>query len=304
MTAKIFLAQAQVRPLDPVVVSSSPAHAATNVSPVAPVVLHFSQPMNTNSVQAAFATKPAVSGRFAWSENNTALTFTPAGAGFAPLTNLSVMVSNTALDAVVGNPLTAPYQLMFQTTAAPPLVYFSSPAADGTVVPLASNTTYLIQICFTPNLDTNDPSLFQLNINGTAQPPSAFIFRPVGAVAGCTGMRSLFYNWSSASPGTLKGTNLLQIIYSNTLTGVVLTDTHTVIVPPLLVASGLVGHYPTVVWSSTPGVNYQVLATTNLALPFTAVSGVVPATGLSTSYLDVSNSPPAPQKFYEVEVVP
>ncbi|HEY1787000.1 MAG TPA: hypothetical protein VGJ73_02535, partial [Verrucomicrobiae bacterium] len=64
------------------------------------------------------------------------------------------------------------------------------------------------------------------------------------------------------------------------------------------------GSNETILWSSTPGNNYEVLATTNLAQPFTPVSGIITATGLSTSYTDLSNSPPAGQKFYKIEVVP
>ena len=303
-TAKIFIAQSQLLPLDPVVTSNSPVHAATNASPVSPVVLRFSKPMNTNSVQAAFSTMPPVAGTFAWSASGDTLTFTPAGIGFLPLTNITVTVSNTAFDAVSGNTLVAPYKLLFQTAAAPPVVYFSSPAIDGTVIPMGSNITYLIQVCFTSTLDTNDASLFNLTINGVLQPQSSYIFRPVGSVAGCTGLRSLFYNWNGGSPGTANGTNLLQVIYSNSRGSVVLNDAQTVIVPPPLVISGLVSNHQMVVWSSTPGVNHLVLATTNLSRPFTPVSGVVPASGWSTSYLDVSNLPPVPQKFYEIEVVP
>ena len=55
-TAKIFIAQSQWQPLDPVVVSNSPGHWATNVPVSSPIVLQFSEPMNTNSVQAAFST--------------------------------------------------------------------------------------------------------------------------------------------------------------------------------------------------------------------------------------------------------
>jgi len=304
MTAKIFIAQSRLLPLDPVVNSNSPAHAATNVLPGSPVVLHFSKPMNTNSVQSAFSTVPPVAGIFSWSASGDALTFTPAGSGFPPLTNIMVTVGNTAFDAVSGNNLVASYQLLFQTAAAPPVVYFSSPAGDGTVVPLGSNTTYLVQVCFTSTLDTNDATLFNLSINGVVQPPSADIFRPVGSVAGCPGLRSLLYNWSGATPGTVNGTNLLQVVYSNRQSSVVLGATRLVIVPPPLMISGLVSNHQQVVWSSTPGINYQVLATTNLSQPFTPVSGTVLAGGLSASFLDVSNLPPAPQKFYEIEVVP
>jgi len=188
--------------------------------------------------------------------------------------------------------------LLFQTAAAPPSVYISSPATDGLVIPMGSNTTYLIQVCFTPALDTNNPSLFNLTINGMLQPQSSYIFRPPGAVAGCSGMRSLLYNWNGALPGS----NTIQVVYSNN--GVVLSGARTVIVPPPLAISGLASNNQTVVWSSTLGVNYTVLATTNLSQPFTPISGAIPANGRSTSYLDISNSPPAPQKFYEIEVVP
>lgn len=303
-TAKIFIAQSQLLPLNPVVISNSPAHAATNVPPGSPVVLQFSKSMNINSVQAAFSTTPQVAGTFSWSASGDTMTFTPTGAGFSPLTNITVTVSNTAFDAISGNTMVAPYKLLFQTAAAPPVVYFSSPAIDGTVIPMRSNITYLIQVCFTSTLDTNDASLFNLTINGVLQPQSSYLFRPVGSVAGCTRLRSLFYNWSGASPGTANGMNLLQVIYFNSKNSVVLSDARTVIVPPPLVISGLVNSHQTVVWSSTPGVNYLVLATTNLSQPFTPISGAIPASGLSTSYLDVSNSPPVPQKFYEIEVVP
>ncbi len=304
MAAKIFLAQSQVLPLDPVVISNSPDHAATGVSTLSPVVLQFSQPMNTNSVQTAFSTVPAAAGTFNWSASDDTMTFTPSGAGFAPLTNIAVTVSHSAFAAVSGKALTASYHLLFQTTQAPPSVYFSSPASDGAVVPLGSNTTYLIQMCYTPTLNTNDPSLFNLTINGVVQPSSAFIFRPPGSVAGCPGQRSLFYNWSSVSPGTVTGTNLIQIVYSNSSTGVILSDTQWVIVPPPLVITGLMNHYQTVVWASTPGVNYQVMATTNLSQAFAPVGGMVSATGLTTSFMDAANTPLAPQKYYEIEVVP
>ncbi|MGA2543484.1 MAG: alpha-amylase family glycosyl hydrolase [Verrucomicrobiota bacterium] len=297
-SAEIFIAQSQWQPLEPVVAGNSPVHYATNVSTLSPIVLQFSEPMNTNSVQAAFSTVPPVSGTFAWSAAGDTVTFTPNGAGFPPLTNITVVVSNSAFDAVSGNTMFASYSLLFQTAAAPPSVYISSPATDGMVIPIGSNTTYLIQVCFTPALDTNNPAFFNLTINGVLQPQPSCIFRPPGVVAGCGGLRSLLYNWSGALPGS----NTIQVVYSNN--AAVLSDTRTVIVPPPLAISGLAGNNQSIVWSSTPGVNYIVLATTNLSLPFTPISGVLPANGLSTSYLDISNSPPVPQKFYEIEVVP
>ena len=204
-TAKIFLAQSQWQPLDPVVVSNFPAHAATGVATVSPVVIQFSEPMETNSVQSVFATTPAISGTFSWSAAGETMTFTPDAPGFAALTNITVTVGSTALGAISGKTMVAPYTLLFQTAAAPPFIYVSNPASDGSVITMTSNTTYFVQTLFHAGPDTNDPSLFTMTINGVPQPQSAFIFRPVGTVAGCPGICSLFYNWNSRSPGTMIG---------------------------------------------------------------------------------------------------
>ena len=182
-------------------------------------------------------------------------------------------------------------------------IYISSPAADGTAIAMSSNTIYYVQTCLTPTLDTNDPSLFTMTINGAVQPSSSFFFRAVGAVSGCPGMRSMFYGWTANSPGTVAGTNLIQVVYSNNATGVTLSDTRTVIIPPPLRISGLAGDNQLVIWDSASGVNYQVLATTNLARPFTPISGTIPGTGTSTFYYD-SSTTNAPQKFYKIEAVP
>ena len=65
-SAKIFVAESEIRPLDPVVTGISPAHDAKEIAPTAPVVIHFSQPMDTGSVERAFSTVPPVNGRFSW----------------------------------------------------------------------------------------------------------------------------------------------------------------------------------------------------------------------------------------------
>ncbi len=136
-SAKIFIAQSQQLPLDPVVVSNLPTHDATNVPINASVVLQFSKPMDTNSVQSAFNTTPAVGGTFAWSAAHDLVTFTPSGAGFPGLATVVVRVTN-ALDAVSGNAMFAPYQLQFHTRSGvadtmPPTVSMLAPT-NGTRV--------------------------------------------------------------------------------------------------------------------------------------------------------------------------
>ena len=139
MTAKIFIAQAQWQPLDPVVVGNYPAHAAAGVSTASSVALQFSEPMDENSVQAAFAASPAVGGTFSWSAAGDTLSFTPNPSGFAAQTNITVTVGRAARGAISGKTMIAPYSLMFQTAAAPPSIHVSSPASDGTVVTMAGN---------------------------------------------------------------------------------------------------------------------------------------------------------------------
>ncbi len=174
-------------------------------------------------------------------------------------------------------------------------VEISSPATNGTVLAYSnSNSTYLLQACFSTNL-VSATTNFNVFINGVLQPPSAYILRPQGAVGGCPGFKSLLYNWSNPSVGT----NLIEVLYTNTSPP--LGDTRSVIVAPPLRIVGLPGNPQLVLWNSLSGVDYQVLATTNLLQPFRVISGLIPGTGGSTEYLDPN---PTPQKFYEVELVP
>lgn len=191
-------------------------------------------------------------------------------------------------------------------TAAPEqVVQISSPAIDGTVITMTTNTTYLFRACYTPSLDTNTQSLFNLTINGVLQPQSSYLLRPVGfnppnTAPACSGMNSLFYMWTLNSPGTIIGSNLVQIVYNNTNTGVTLSDTRSVVIASPVVLTGLGSNNELVLWSSAPGVNYQVLATTNLTQPFEPIGTIVPSQGTTTSFYDPN---PSTQKFYEIETV-
>jgi hypothetical protein len=180
------------------------------------------------------------------------------------------------------------------TLAPLPEVEISSPATNGTVLlQSSSNLTYLVHACYSttlPAVTTN----FNIFINGVLQPTSGYILRPPGVVAGCPGLQSLLYNWNNPAPGT----NLIQVIYTNALPPV--SDTRSVIVSPPLQISGFSANHQLVIWNGVPGVNYEVLATTNLLQPFEVISGLIPSTGGSTSFFDPN---PAPQKFYEVEMV-
>ena len=80
----------------------------------------------------------------------------------------------------------------------------------------------------------------------------------------------------------------------------ILADSRSVIVAPLFYISAL-SENQLVTWDSAPGVNYQVLATTNLSLPpFEPISPIIQGSGASTFYFD--DTAPVPQKFYKIQV--
>ena len=151
MTAKIYIARSLMKPLDPVVVSQSPSHAATCISTSASVVLHFSKPMDTTSVQAAFSVTPATTGTFTWDTIHDTMTFTPGTARPVFTTNLVHLATN-AVDSVSGNSFYAPFDTYFVTFTTNTINTSSSPAGGGTTsgggtVNCGSNVT----VCATPN---------------------------------------------------------------------------------------------------------------------------------------------------------
>ncbi len=130
--AKIFIAQPQQRPLDPVVAVCLPAHDAAQISAFVPLVLQFSSPMDTNSVQAAFATTPAVAGSFSWSQAGDALVFTPAPS-WPRGTVITVRIADTARAANTTNRMYATFEMRFRTAAtalAPPTLAIATDGSD------------------------------------------------------------------------------------------------------------------------------------------------------------------------------
>jgi len=187
-------------------------------------------------------------------------------------------------------PLTVPVN-----TASP--IYtlqIASPSTNGTVLSYTPNMTYLVQACFDSGLTAKGTN-FNLLINGVLQPQNSYFFLASGGNnAYCPGARTILYNWNNPPIGT----NLIQVIYTNTPTPV--SDTRTFIIAPPLRISGLANNNQLVVWDSAPGVNYQVLATTNLTQPFLPISGIIPGSDTSTFFYDPN---PADQKFYEIQMV-
>lgn len=138
MTTKIFVAQSDWRPPDPLVVTNAPLHDATNVPTYTPIVLQFNQPMDTNSVQAAFRTTPALTGTFGWSAARDTMTYTASGVGLPASTTITVRVTN-GVAMTSGNAMFAPYELKFKTGTTtfqdtnPPTVAILSPTNSAVI---------------------------------------------------------------------------------------------------------------------------------------------------------------------------
>lgn len=210
-------------------------------------------------------------------------------------------------------------------TAAPDrTLFFSSPLTNGVLNLATSNATYTLRVCNTTvGTETGDINNYTLKINGVAIPSTSWVF---GTSPTCgSGYNSLAFRWASIPAGT----NVIEASFNGS---VVLTDTRMVNVvyppPPDLdsdsdgmtdVAEAIAGTDPhdsnsvlritalangnqLVVWDSVSGINYQVLATTNLALPLGPISPVIQGSGPNSFYFD--STPDAEKKFYRIQVIP
>jgi hypothetical protein len=113
-SAKIFVAKSEIHPLDPVVTDIVPAHDAKEISPAAPIMVRFSQPMDANSVERAFATEPPAKGAFSWNAAGDEMTFRPERPGYQPRTTVTVHIGDTARAADTRKTFYAGFESHFQ----------------------------------------------------------------------------------------------------------------------------------------------------------------------------------------------
>jgi len=180
------------------------------------------------------------------------------------------------------------------TLAPAQVVTFTTPATNGVVLTYSTNLSYKLQACFSTSLNSVKTD-FNIFINGVLQPAAAYNLQPFNGLTNCPNMKAIQYTWNNPPLGT----NLLMILYTNTTTPI--SDTRVITIAPPLRITGLENNNQQVVWDSAPGLNYQVLATTNLLQPFAPVSDIIQGSGSSTFYFDPI---PADQKFYQVQIVP
>ena len=137
-TAKMFIAQSQAVPLDPVVTNVTPPHDEKSVPTVGKIVVRFSKPMNKAATEAAFSTSPPTTGSFSWSPNNDQLTYQP-DAAFPALSLITVKIAEGAT-AADGTRFYAPFESRFATAeaqivdVAPPTITVSSPGDGAALV--------------------------------------------------------------------------------------------------------------------------------------------------------------------------
>jgi hypothetical protein len=115
VSAKIFVAESEIQPLDPVVTGILPAHDAKGVSPPTSVTIHFSEPMDTASVEAAFSTTPPVTGVFSWSAAHDEMVFSPAAGGFPGRAMVSIRIGDSAFSMASRKPFYGGFESRFET---------------------------------------------------------------------------------------------------------------------------------------------------------------------------------------------
>jgi alpha-amylase len=116
-SAKIFIAQSQMLPLDPVVVSVAPTHDSRDVSASSPITIQFSEAMDPASVETAFSIEPPMDGAFGWSPAHDKMTFTPLSGSFPTGAMIDVHLAETAKDALNQTPMHGGFASRFRTTS-------------------------------------------------------------------------------------------------------------------------------------------------------------------------------------------
>ena len=162
-----------------------PGNGATRVFVTAKIMVFFSEPMNTTSVEKGFTLNSAglpVAGSFSWDKDNKSITYAPSGSLKEGLTRYTITLPNTITD-LSGNNLANSQVYSFTTVAqaAPTVTYFGP---SGTLVP--TNSPVVVDFSepistYTVNSGTFKVLLGSTPVQGTFEflnENSRVIFRP------------------------------------------------------------------------------------------------------------------------------
>jgi len=169
-------------PLPPQVIQVMPERGEEQQL-AAPVQLIFDQPMDAQTVEAAFTIEPAVSGTFEWPSERVML-FRPSGKGFERATRYTLTIKESALSAEK-LPLAEPVKLHFTTvgflevTTVQPAEDTTEVATDGAITVLFNRP--VVPLTAIENLDDlPQPLTFDPPLSGAGEwlNTSIYLFTP------------------------------------------------------------------------------------------------------------------------------
>ncbi len=177
-------------PLPPQVIQTMPEREQEQQL-TAPIQMVFDQPMDAETVEAAFTIEPAVSGTFEWPSERVML-FKPSGDGFERGVKYTVTIAESALSAQK-LPLAEPVKLHFatvgflQVTTVQPVEDAAEVATDSTVTVLFNRP--VVPLTAIENLDDlPQPLSFEPPVSGSGKwlNTSIYIFTPAEGFAPAT----------------------------------------------------------------------------------------------------------------------
>lgn len=126
--AKIYLPAYVRLLLPPTVIQIEPKHDSKYISLDSNIVVYFSQPMNTFSVESAFSTIPASQGQFIWNSHKTIMTYLP-NTTWVPNQLYTVRIEGSACDTS-GLCLCGAFESIFKTAIDTTIEYPPPPPPD------------------------------------------------------------------------------------------------------------------------------------------------------------------------------
>lgn len=174
-------------PIPPSVIETAPV-SGEELDPNGSLTLYFDQPMNPESVEAAFQIQPSADGDFEWLRQDT-LRFTPS----APLnrdSNYRINLASTARSAADLN-LSQPFSFSFHTTGFIEVTQVQPLSGSTEVDPAAAITVVFNRPIVPLQLEGElpQPLTFEPAVEGSGEwiDTGVYVFRPIDGLAGGVG---------------------------------------------------------------------------------------------------------------------